>query len=161
MTDDPRSTPLERLKAFAREQTENQRATAVTATREQREREALEAIACAMDDFAQHFTVDHTAPPRLEWTGYPSTGRDDEPRHRIQATAYLGEGVFLAYHRPRPGDDFSSHAPFTLVAIDHPDQPGQPAPARVDNLTELAEAVSRIETARHDAAVAKIRSEIQ
>jgi hypothetical protein len=159
MTDDSQPTPLDRLAAFAREQAERLRAAGQAAATERREREARQAAAIAADEYAVHFTTGGNPPPELEWTGYGSTGQEGEPPYRIQATAYLGEGVFLAFHRPRPGDDFSRHIPFTLIAADHPDTYDHPA--HVDDVTALAAAAARVKTARHAAAVARWRNENQ
>jgi len=164
MTEDPQYTPLELLGAFARGQADRLRAEAEAADRERREHEAHEAALGAANEFIQRFTVkgiQPIQPPALKWTGYASDRRQDQPPYRIQAITHLGDGVFLAYNRPRTGDDFGNHVYFTLVAADHPDDSADPGPAGIRDITELAEAITRIETARRTAAVTTIRSEIQ
>ena len=161
MSNDPQSTPLGQLAAFAREQAENLRAAHEAAEAERREREAHEAVMYAVADYAERFTVNGNPPPPLKWTGYPALGDGREPRYRIQATAYLGEGLFLAHHQPRPQDDFTRHVPFTLVAADHPDTENGLYAADIGDVTDLAEAVNHIETRRRNAAIERKRSEFQ
>ena len=161
MTDPYPSTPLDQLAAFAREHAEQLRDAVEAAEAERREHEAREAVLGAVNEFIHRFTVDGIQPPVLTWTGYASGKSENEPPYRIQATAHLGEGIFLAYRQGQPGENYGTYVPFTLVAVDHPDNLGQPAPARIRNILDLAEAINRIETARHAARVAELRSEIQ
>jgi hypothetical protein len=161
MTDNPQHTPLELLGSFARAQADRLRAEAEASYRERREHEEHEAVLGAVNEFIQRFTANGIQPPALTWTGYAADPRENQPPYRIQATAHLGEGIYLAYNRPRPGDDYGNHIHFTLVAADHPDDPGDPGPTGIRDITELAQAITRIETARHAARVDDLRSQNQ
>jgi hypothetical protein len=157
MTDTTRISDLDRLADFARTHADAIEADNQAKLAARRENACQAAADHAARDYAVCFAALGNIPPNLEWTGYPK-GRDTDRLH-IHATAYLGQGLFLA-HRPYPhqranhGRHRINVGSFTIVGADFPDADYHNGPhgraVYVADLLALAEILHLIHTRREN-----------
>lgn len=148
-------SPLDRLAEFTRAHAprlEAERRAQAAAERARAMKAAAEHAACA---YTTCFSSQGDPPPDLHWTGYPR-GQDTDSL-RVLATAYLGNGLFLAY-RPYNHQRRDGIGTFTLVGLDHPDHATgrNTGAAHIPDLAALAEALERMPAGRGHVEAARI-----